>query len=87
LEDFEQRLIDLEQEKTLSEIEGGEISRSHTEERTASYTKPEEIRCSFCGKEREDVVKMVSGPDVHICNECVEICNEIVSDSLMPENT
>lgn len=87
LEDFEQRLIDLEQEKTLSKIEVGKTSEGHTEEQIASHTNPEEIRCSFCGKKRGGGAKIVSGPGVHICNECIEICNEIVSDSLVPENT
>lgn len=34
-------------------------------------------RCSFCTKEESQVEKMVAGPGVHICNECVTLCNEI----------
>ncbi len=35
-------------------------------------------RCSFCGKEQEEVDKLIAGPDVYICDECIELCNEIV---------
>jgi hypothetical protein len=38
-------------------------------------------RCSFCGKTSESVVKLVRGPSAHICNECVELCNEIVAEA------
>ena len=38
-------------------------------------------RCSFCGKPRGEVRKLVPGPAVNICDECVAICNEIVADS------
>ena len=34
--------------------------------------------CSFCGKSQEDVVKLIAGPAVYICDECIELCNEIV---------
>jgi len=36
--------------------------------------------CSFCGKDQEDVGKLVSGPGVFICDECIELCNEIVHE-------
>ncbi len=36
--------------------------------------------CSFCGKSQEVVKKLVAGPDVYICDECIELCNEIVTD-------
>ncbi len=36
--------------------------------------------CSFCGKHQDEVSKLVSGPDVFICDECIELCNEIVQD-------
>ena len=37
-------------------------------------------KCSFCGKDQDEVSKLVSGPDVFICDECIELCNEIVQD-------
>ncbi|MEN8199986.1 MAG: ATP-dependent Clp protease ATP-binding subunit ClpX [Thermodesulfobacteriota bacterium] len=36
--------------------------------------------CSFCGKGQEEVTKLIAGPDVYICDECIELCNEIVKD-------
>ncbi|MGM0380915.1 MAG: ATP-dependent Clp protease ATP-binding subunit ClpX [bacterium] len=42
----------------------------------------EDLRCSFCGKDQEEVRRLVAGPSVYICDECVEVCNEIVSDDL-----
>jgi hypothetical protein len=42
------------------------------------------ICCSFCGKEKEAVAKMVAGPGVYICNECVELCNHIFAEQLLP---
>jgi ATP-dependent Clp protease ATP-binding subunit ClpX len=38
--------------------------------------------CSFCGKSQEEVNKLVAGPNVYICDECIDLCNEIVQDSV-----
>ena len=38
------------------------------------------IKCSFCGKSAESVEKLITGPSVHICNECVNMCSEILKD-------
>jgi hypothetical protein len=38
----------------------------------------EQLACSFCGKSQRDVQKLVAGPGVYICDECVEVCNEII---------
>jgi len=38
--------------------------------------------CSFCGKNQEEVGKLVAGPNVYICDECIDLCNEIVLDSV-----
>ena len=37
-------------------------------------------RCSFCGKEQRMVNRLVAGPNVYICNECIALCNEILND-------
>ena len=43
--------------------------------------RPEEIlRCSFCGKSQNEVKKLIAGPSVYVCNECIDICNEIIND-------
>lgn len=39
-----------------------------------------EIYCSFCGKSQDDVKKLIAGPTVYICDECIELCNEIVQE-------
>jgi ATP-dependent Clp protease ATP-binding subunit ClpX len=43
------------------------------------------LKCSFCGKGHAEVKKLIAGPTVYICNECVELCNEIIADSLHDE--
>ncbi|MBC7795513.1 MAG: ATP-dependent Clp protease ATP-binding subunit ClpX [Pyrinomonadaceae bacterium] len=40
----------------------------------------EVLRCSFCGKSQNEVRKLIAGPTVYICNECIDICNEIITD-------
>ena len=46
-----------------------------------SILRPEEVlRCSFCGKSQNEVKKLIAGPSVYICNECIDICNEIIND-------
>ena len=39
----------------------------------------EEFHCSFCGKQRREVRKLISGPRVFICDQCVTLCNDILS--------
>ena len=43
------------------------------------------LRCSFCGKDRESVAKLIAGPGVYICNECVDLCTEIIALDIKPE--
>lgn len=43
------------------------------------------LKCSFCGKGHSEVRKLIAGPTVYICNECVELCNEIIADSVHEE--
>lgn len=45
----------------------------------------ENLRCSFCGKRREQVVHLIAGPGVYVCNECVDLCNEILHKEARPE--
>ena len=40
----------------------------------------EGVRCSFCGKSQHEVVRVVAGPGVFICNDCVALCNQIIGD-------
>ena len=44
--------------------------------------KNEDICCSFCGKSQDDVVQLIAGPGVYICNECVALCGQILHENL-----
>ena len=45
------------------------------------------IRCSFCGKRQEQVNRIIAGPNVYICNECIDLCSGILRDEMHPGNT
>ncbi len=45
------------------------------------------LRCSFCGKSQNEVKKLIAGPTVYICNECIDICIEIISDDAQQEQS
>lgn len=49
--------------------------------------KKDDLYCSFCGKGQEEVKKLVAGPSVYICDECIELCNEILVEDLKDEDT
>jgi len=44
-----------------------------------------QLKCSFCGKTQEQVKKLVAGPGVYICDECIELCNEIIEEELQDD--
>ncbi len=50
-----------------------------------SNNKQKNIRCSFCGKSQEEVDRIIAGPGVYICSECVKVCSNIVEDDLYEE--
>ena len=41
-----------------------------------------QIKCSFCGKSQEQVRRLIAGPDVYICDECIELCHNIVDEEI-----
>jgi len=43
---------------------------------------PRAIKCSFCGRGQDEVAKLVSGPSVYICNECIRLCNDILEEEM-----
>jgi ATP-dependent Clp protease ATP-binding subunit ClpX len=54
----------------------------------ANFRRPEELLCcSFCGKSQNDVKKLIAGPGVYVCNECIDICNEIINDDEQTETS
>jgi len=46
-----------------------------------------ELRCSFCGKSQDEVKKLIAGPTVYICDECVELCNDIIAEEYEREES
>jgi len=44
------------------------------------------LRCSFCGKTQEEVKKIIAGPTVYICDECIDLCNEIMEEEYQNEH-
>ena len=47
--------------------------------------EPKHVCCSFCGKSQDQVKKIIAGPDVFICNECVDLCKEIIDEELLTQ--
>jgi ATP-dependent Clp protease ATP-binding subunit ClpX len=56
------------------------VTKKHSDSDTTCY-------CSFCGKSQEDVAKLIAGPAVYICDECIELCNEIVLEGTTPDES
>ena len=44
------------------------------------------LYCSFCGKSQHEVKKLIAGPSVFICDECIELCNDIIRDEVPAES-
>ncbi len=79
-ENYEQWLADLEEDKILSGLEHEQSSEIRTEKQDDADAEFKELRCSFCRKKKAEVQRIVSGPKVYICSECLEICNAILED-------
>ncbi|MBE0577270.1 MAG: ATP-dependent Clp protease ATP-binding subunit ClpX [Desulfuromonadales bacterium] len=47
----------------------------------------DQLTCSFCGKEQEEVKKLIAGPAVYICDECIELCKDIIAEEAQLEGT
>jgi hypothetical protein len=54
--------------------------------RRASAAEGEVICCSFCGKSQDEVRKIIAGPKVYICDECIDLCNDIIAEECDQEN-
>ena len=48
----------------------------------AKFPEGELLKCSFCGKTQKQVKKLIAGPGVYICDECIDLCNEIIEEEL-----
>ena len=45
------------------------------------------LYCSFCGKSQHEVKKLIAGPSVFICDECIDLCNDIIRDEQAQDPT
>ena len=50
-------------------------------------TEQKKLHCSFCGKNQDEVKKLIAGPSVYICNECVDLCNDIIEEEVKHEES
>ena len=50
-------------------------------------TKDKQLFCSFCGKNQSEVKKLIAGPSVYICDECVSLCNDIIKEDLSEKDS
>jgi len=48
----------------------------------ARYEEKKQLKCSFCGKSQDQVRRLIAGPNVYICDECIELCQEIIEEEL-----
>ena len=48
----------------------------------SKYEDKKHLRCSFCGKSQDQVKRLIAGPNVYICDECIELCQEIISEEV-----
>jgi hypothetical protein len=51
------------------------------EERPMARVRSNRVRCSFCGRDRDEASRLVAGPGVYICDRCIELCNEVLAQS------
>ena len=56
------------------------VEKAKKYDQLAKLNRSHEVACSFCGKSHSAVKKIVAGPGVFICDECVELCNEILNE-------
>ena len=43
-----------------------------------------QLRCSFCAKPQDQVRRLIAGPNVFICDECIELCQDIIDEEMLP---
>jgi hypothetical protein len=67
------------------DLHGRTVPRRPRHERKFNHGKNDEgklLYCSFCGKSQHEVRKLIAGPSVFICDECVELCNDIIREEM-----
>ncbi|MEI2697765.1 MAG: ClpX C4-type zinc finger protein [Microthrixaceae bacterium] len=64
-------------------LDSGRVHRWKRGCRVAKFGDGGELlKCSFCGKSQKQVKKLIAGPGVYICDECIDLCNEIIEEEL-----
>ena len=58
-----------------------------TDERDGKEDSGKLLYCSFCGKSQHEVRKLIAGPSVFICDECVDLCNDIIREEVQEERS
>ena len=53
----------------------------------SSKDENSQLTCSFCGKSQDEVKKLIAGPTVYICDECIELCNDIIDEESRLDQT
>ena len=53
----------------------------------SNESQTDKLNCSFCGKVQDEVKKLIAGPSVYICNECVDLCNDIIEEEVKAEDS
>ena len=48
----------------------------------SKYEEKRQLKCSFCGKTQDQVRRLIAGPNVYICDECVELCDDIIQEEI-----
>ena len=77
---------DTERDYFMSAPEAARVWDHRPGDRQALMARPtdtnEQLLCSFCGKSQRQVKKLIAGPGVYICDECIDLCNEIIDEEL-----
>ncbi len=66
-------------------IEEGPARRDSEDDHMAQ-NRPPSVSCSFCGKGLHEIRKLIAGPTVHICDECIRLCNDIIAEEVAGES-
>ena len=52
----------------------------------AKFEDKKQLKCSFCGKNQDQVKRLIAGPGVYICDECIDLCSDIIQDEFEENN-
>lgn len=63
------------------------VEKAKKYDQLAKFNRDQEVHCSFCGKSQSAVEKIIAGPKVYICNECIELCNDVLKEERQVENS